>query len=78
MNNETDRTYEDVRKMSFKELLAALVAQKVDYAMANPELVKEILGAYFTELTMKACNGTSTADNRLGLINELYDDGYWA
>lgn len=76
MNNETDRTYEDVRAMTVDQLKEALIELKVEWVMNDPEEAKEFLRNYFSDLIDNATR--HNGEPRHGLINELYDSGYWS
>ena len=76
MTNETDRTYEDVRYMNVDQLKEALINLKVERMLNDPEEVKEFLKDYFSDLIDTAARHNS--EPRCGLMNELYDSGYWS
>lgn len=77
MTDKIDITYQDVRNMNVNELLRALVELKVNYAMNDPFIARELLREHFTRMLVREI-GKLDDDKRLGLINELYDSGYWS
>lgn len=68
--NAVERTYRNVAAMSPRELAAALVELRLRHYMANPDMIKDVLVEMLSKDVAKAAKSE--------LIDELYNEGYWA
>ena len=65
-----NRTYKDVRDLAAADLAEELLDLRVDHYMANPDLARELLRELLERDVAKM--------DKNELIDELYDEGYWA
>jgi hypothetical protein len=78
--NDMERTYSDIMAMTTYELQLALVDIRVEHYMADPDMLRDLL----RELFMRKSNllGAMLKQNnsldRSELIDELYNEGYFA
>lgn len=65
-----DRTYKDVRDLPDDRLCDALLDLRVDHYMSDPVMTRELL----KDLLQREVKGLSREE----LIDDLYNEGYWA
>lgn len=68
--NAVERNYRNVAAMSPSQLAAALVEVRLRHYMANPDMIKDVLVEMLSKDVAKA--------SKSELIDELYNEGYWA